>query len=41
MHVLRAQFRIETQRALEFAASRGFGAIVAADERGPRTCHSC
>ncbi|MEY9884775.1 FMN-binding negative transcriptional regulator [Bradyrhizobium sp. USDA 329] len=39
MHVLRAQFRIETQRALEFAASRGFGAIVAADERGPRASH--
>lgn len=39
MHVLRAQFRIETQRALEFAASRGFGTIVAADERGPRASH--
>ena len=39
MHVLRAQFRIETQRALEFAASRGFGAIVAADERGPQASH--
>ncbi|GLR93775.1 MULTISPECIES: FMN-binding negative transcriptional regulator [Bradyrhizobium] len=39
MHVLRAQFRIETQRALEFAASRGFGVIVAADERGPRASH--
>lgn len=39
MHVLRAQFRIDTQRALEFAASRGFGVIVAADERGPRASH--
>ncbi|MHB0767524.1 FMN-binding negative transcriptional regulator [Bradyrhizobium sp. 5.13L] len=39
MHILRAQFRIETQRALEFAASRGFGVIVAADERGPRASH--
>ncbi|MDD1525740.1 transcriptional regulator [Bradyrhizobium sp. WBOS7] len=39
MHVLRAQFRIETQRALEFAASRGFGVIVAADGRGPRASH--
>ncbi|RQH15216.1 FMN-binding negative transcriptional regulator [Bradyrhizobium sp. RP6] len=39
MHVLRAQFRIETQRALEFAASRGFGVIVATDERGPRASH--
>lgn len=39
MHVLRAQFRIETQRALEFAVSRGFGVIVAADERGPRASH--
>ncbi|KYK50489.1 transcriptional regulator [Bradyrhizobium liaoningense] len=39
MHVLRAPFCIETQRALEFAASRGFGVIVAADERGPRASH--
>ena len=39
MHVLRPQFRIEEQRALEFAASRGFGVIVAADERGPRASH--
>ncbi|TCU74861.1 PaiB family negative transcriptional regulator [Bradyrhizobium sp. R2.2-H] len=39
MHVLRAQFHIETQRALEFAAARGFGVIVAADERGPRASH--
>ena len=39
MHVLRPQFRIEEQRALEFAGSRGFGVIVAADERGPRASH--
>ena len=28
MHVLRPQFRIEEQRALAFAAERGFGVIV-------------
>src|SRR5207245_11379518 len=39
MHVLRPQFRIEEQRALVFAAERGFGVIVAADERGPRGSH--
>lgn len=39
MHVLRPQFRIEEQRALEFAGQRGFGTIVAADERGPRASH--
>lgn len=39
MHVLRPQFRIEEQRALEFAVSRGFGVIVAADEHGPRASH--
>ena len=39
MHVLRPQFRIEEQRALAFAAERGFGVIVAADERGPRGSH--
>jgi len=39
MHVLRPQFRIEEQRALAFAADRGFGVIVAADERGPRGSH--
>ncbi|MET4203862.1 FMN-binding negative transcriptional regulator [Bradyrhizobium sp. LA6.12] len=39
MHVLRPQFRIEEQRALEFAAQRGFGMIVAADEHGPRASH--
>jgi transcriptional regulator len=39
MHVLRPQFRIEESRALVFAAERGFGMIVAADERGPRGSH--
>jgi transcriptional regulator len=39
MHVLRPQFRIEEERALAFAAGRGFGVIVAADERGPRASH--
>ncbi|MCK1518059.1 FMN-binding negative transcriptional regulator [Bradyrhizobium sp. 190] len=39
MHILRPQFRIEEERALAFAAGRGFGAIVAADERGPRASH--
>jgi len=39
MHVLRPQFRIEQQRALEFAGQRGFGMIVAADEHGPRASH--
>ena len=39
MHVLRPQFRIAEQRALAFAADRGFGVIVAADERGPRASH--
>ena len=39
MHVLRPQFRIEEERALAFAAQRGFGVIVAADARGPRASH--
>ncbi|MET4175653.1 transcriptional regulator [Bradyrhizobium sp. LA6.1] len=39
MHLLRPQFRIEEQRALEFAGQRGFGMIVAADEQGPRASH--
>jgi transcriptional regulator len=39
MHVLRPQFRIEEQRALSFAADRGFGVIVATDERGPSGSH--
>jgi transcriptional regulator len=39
MHVLRPQFRIAESRALAFAAKRGFGVIVATDERGPRGSH--
>jgi transcriptional regulator len=39
MHILRPQFRIEEERALAFAANRGFGVIGAADERGPRGSH--
>jgi transcriptional regulator len=39
MHVLRPQFHLEDQHALQFAAERGFGVIVAADERGPRASH--
>ncbi len=39
MHVLRPQFRIEEQRALDFAGRRGFGVIVAADANGPRASH--
>ena len=39
MHILRPQFRIEEQRALEFARRRGFGVIVAADANGPHASH--
>jgi transcriptional regulator len=39
MHVLRPQFHIEEERALAFAAERGFGVVVAADARGPRASH--
>ena len=39
MHVLRPQFRIEQQHALEFARLRGFGVVVAADANGPRASH--
>lgn len=39
MHILRPQFRIEQERALAFAAARGFGVIIAADMRGPRASH--
>ncbi|MET4390250.1 transcriptional regulator [Bradyrhizobium sp. F1.4.3] len=39
MHVLRPQFHIEEQRALEFAGRRGFGVIVAEDVQGPRASH--
>jgi len=39
MHILRPQFRMAEQQALQFAAERGFGIVVAADERGPRAAH--
>ncbi|MCA6121544.1 FMN-binding negative transcriptional regulator [Bradyrhizobium sp. WSM 1704] len=39
MHILRPQFRIDEERALAFAGARGFGVIVAADDRGPRASH--
>jgi transcriptional regulator len=39
MHILRPQFRMPEQQALQFAAERGFGIIVASDERGPRASH--
>lgn len=39
MYILRPQFRIEEERALAFVAARGFGVIVAADERGPHASH--
>src|SRR5579884_238199 len=39
MHILRPQFRIPDEQALQFAAERGFGIVVAADERGPRASH--
>jgi transcriptional regulator len=39
MHILRPQFHLEEQHALQFAAERGFGVIVAADEHGPRASH--
>jgi hypothetical protein len=39
MHVLRPQFRIEEQHALEFARQRGFGVIVAAGRARPRASH--
>ena len=39
MHILRPQFRMAEQAALQFAAERGFGIVVASDERGPRASH--
>jgi transcriptional regulator len=39
MHILRPQFRMEEQAALRFAAERGFGVLVAADDQGPRGSH--
>jgi transcriptional regulator len=39
MHILRPQFRMPEEQALQFAAERGFGIVVASDERGPRASH--
>jgi transcriptional regulator len=39
MHILRPQFRMAEQQALQFAAERGFGIIAASDGRGPRASH--
>lgn len=39
MHILRPQFRMAEAEALAFAAARGFGLLVAADEDGPRGSH--
>ena len=39
MHILRPQFKMSEQAALKFAAERGFGIVVASDERGPRASH--
>lgn len=39
MHILRPQFRMAEREALAFAAERGFGVVVAGDERGPRASH--
>lgn len=39
MHILRPVFDWDRDRALEFAASRGFGAFVASGESGPISSH--
>jgi transcriptional regulator len=39
MHILRPQFRMPEEQALQFAAERGFGIVVASDEQGPRASH--
>lgn len=39
MHVIRPEFRMEEGAALAFAAARGFGLLLAADEDGPRGSH--
>jgi transcriptional regulator len=39
MHILRPQFRMPDEQALKFAGLRGFGIVVASDERGPRASH--
>lgn len=39
MHILRPPFRMAETEALAFAAARGFGLLVAADDDGPRGSH--
>lgn len=39
MHILRDPFRMSDDDALVFAAERGFGLLIAADETGPRGSH--
>ena len=39
MHILRPAFAMETEEALAFAGTRGFGTLIAADEDGPRGSH--
>lgn len=39
MHILKPPFEIGRNEALRFAAERGFGVVVAADENGPRGSH--
>jgi len=39
MHILRPQFRMPEEQALQFAAERGFGIVVVSDQRGPRASH--
>lgn len=39
MHILRPQFALNDRDALRLAADRGFGVILAADERGPLGSH--
>lgn len=39
MHILRSMFSWDRDGALDFAASRGFGAVVASGETGPISSH--
>lgn len=39
MHILRPPFRMSDEAALTFAAERGFGLLVTADETGPLGSH--
>jgi len=39
MHILRPPFSMDAEAALEFAAARGFGLVVAADAEGPFGSH--